>query len=340
MRKNKATLKDISKKTNVSTSSICMILKGNNIERFSQECINKVKKAAKELGYKANKQVNNMILVVCPSIFNPYYSKLIQAIDMKATEKGYSTMVYNTYWDYTRESDLKAIISNPKFCGIIFAMIPQQHSLATELNRVLPIVTIGDKIEGLELDSVIVNNFVSAELVAKHLKELNHENIAYISTSLNKDHSSRTNRLEGIKSIYPHVKVYSKDILPSTEINTVSIEYDTGFDLTNKCLDENKDITAIVAMNDMIAYGSINAIIQRGLKIPDDISICGFDNIFPSNLQGVSLTSVDHCIIEKGKKAVSLLLQSLRNEEDVTTAVEYKSRLIVRGSTKEIGPKN
>ena len=94
----------------------------------------------------------------------------------------------------------------------------------------------------------------------------------------------------------------------------------------------------MVAINDMVAYGAYNAIIDRGLRIPDDISLCGFDNIFPSHLRGVNLTTIDNSLTECGKSAFKLLQEEIASYEhhgkfEPITHVEYKCRLVARSSS-------
>ena len=96
------------------------------------------------------------------------------------------------------------------------------------------------------------------------------------------------------------------------------------------------DITAIVAINDMVAYGVIDEIIDEGFRIPDDYSVCGFDNIYPSKFSGVSLTTIDHFINRRGQSAFSLLQAKLENgdaEHVALTRLEFKNKLIDRKTT-------
>ena len=88
----------------------------------------------------------------------------------------------------------------------------------------------------------------------------------------------------------------------------------------------------------MVGYGTYNAILDRGLRIPEDISLCGFDNIFPSHLKGVSLTTIDNSLTECGKSAFRLLQEEIASYEhhgkfEPITHVEYKCRLVVRTSS-------
>lgn len=97
--------------------------------------------------------------------------------------------------------------------------------------------------------------------------------------------------------------VYSRSITSEYELHNVNVEFETGYGLMLECINETPYVTAVIAINDMVAYGCMNAVRDRGFRIPDDYSICGFDNIFPSKFCGINLTTVEHHIIERGKKS-------------------------------------
>ena len=104
--------------------------------------------------------------------------------------------------------------------------------------------------------------------------------------------------------------------------------------LTRKCLGERR-ITAFVAVNDMVAYGVLDAIRAEGRRVPEDYSVCGFDNIFPSQFLPVGLTTVEHYIADKGRNAFEILHSKMSGESSDRniTRVEFKHHLIVRDST-------
>jgi LacI family transcriptional regulator len=192
---------------------------------------------------------------------------------------------------------------------------------------------------------VDVNNFNAGTLVANHLLSLGHRKIAYLSTSLNSEHSARVRRFEGlnvaIKQFGPpaRLSLYTAEVSSLTELNTLDIEHQTGYAMAKRCMKETPDVTAMVAINDMVAYGVIDAIKESGFSIPDDYSVCGFDNIYPSSFAGVGLTTVEHYILQGGKSAVRLLCEKMERqqprtlEQGAVTRVEYQNRLVVRTST-------
>lgn len=347
----KPTLKDIAAQLNISTSSVSMILNNRSIERFSEETVHKVLETAGKLGYRSKKRKeyslispsDTVIIIVCPSLVNPFYSTIIQGIEIAARSRGFTTSVRTTYWDEGTERFIISQARKFNVAGVIFAMIPQQPELAYELSRHLPVVAVGDRRSDLELATVDMNNFAAGQKMGLHLLELGHRRIAYISTTLNAQHSSRVRRCQGLQEACracpgSSLQIFSKDITPDYELSNVDVEYATGYELALSCLKKAPETTAIVAINDMVAYGAYNALIGSGLHIPEDISLSGFDNIFPSKLYGLELTSVDNSLAECGKSAFRLLQEEIESYRSngrfgSITHVEYRSRLIPRRTT-------
>lgn len=350
MKQKKITLQDIAQQVGISTASVSMILASKSLSRFSEQTIDAVYSTARTLGYesKHDKKGLPLVIIVCPSVINPYFATLIQGMEQEAKVQGFETMLFTTYWDIEKEKSICQFAKDPKVGGVIFSMIPQQPDLVRELNQIVPVVAVGDKQNESGLDTVDVNNFNAGTLVAKHLLDLGHKHIAYLCTSLNSEHSARVRRYEGLKAAIQqdkqmaHLHLFTSEIPSLTELNTVDIEHRTGYALAKKCIKEEPEVTAMVAINDMVAYGVIDAIKDGGFSIPEDYSVCGFDNIYPSSFSGVSLTSVEHFIIQGGKSAVRLLCEKMYKKQSrvleagAVTRVEYQNRLIVRSSTASV----
>jgi DNA-binding LacI/PurR family transcriptional regulator len=341
MKTKKVTLSDIAIKTGVSTAAVSMILNNKKISRFSEETLKNVREVANELGYVSKSSLTprkKLILIVCPSMFNPYYTTLVQSMEIEAYRLGVSTISFNTYWDIEREKQVVSVANQNKVDGVIFAMVPQQNKVAHKINNIIPFVVIGDKKMDLGVDTVDINNFIAGRLMGEHYINFGHSEFAYISSPLSSDHSARTERLRGLTSICKEKEIkeptlFIKDqIIPEDELNYTETEYNVGYDLALKCLETYKSVTALVAMNDMIAYGVLDAVKSKGFSVPEDYSVSGFDNIFPSKLMGIELTTIDHHIIQRGKKATKILIAKLGyfgNPSEITR-VEYGSILINR----------
>lgn len=344
----KPTIKDIAARAGVSQACVSMILGGKNLQRFSERTVQNVYQATRELGYVPKKRrggnARNMILIICPSLMNPYFTTLIQGMEQEARARGYLTLVFTTYWNKQTEREILELAASPAIAGVIFAMIPQQPDLAEEVSKLVPMVTVGDKADNIRIDTVDVNNYSAGRMIAAHLIGLGHRHVAYVSTTLNNEHSSRVNRFNGLKDEFAAscpegtVTVYSQEVSSQRELYVIAVEHEVGYALTMKCLQEHPEVTAIIAINDMVAYGAREAILKTGKRIPEDISLCGFDNIYPSRFEGISLTTIEHSIIGRGRSSVRLLANNLQTREEKTrgTAVvrmEYQGDLIVGTST-------
>lgn len=348
----KATLSEVAKQSGVSISTVSMIINNISGVSFSQETVNKVMNTVKELNYISKKDKESpissinekVIVIICPNIYNPYYSTIVQSIEYAAKIENYGVMILNTYRSPSDERRILSLISNINVAGIIFSMMPSDPSFAEKISTKIPMVVIGDSDCSVNIDTVEVSNYKAGVLIGKHLIELGHKHIAFISPTLDNINTARTKRLEGIKDTFIRagndysILVKSQTVSPGTELKNLSIEHSIGYEHCLKCLND-KRITAFVGLNDMISYGIIDAIINSGYSIPKDYSVCGFDNIFPSNFSSVSLTTVEHCIDEIGHNAFMILYNKIKNtsypnlSNGSITRVEYQHRIINRSST-------
>lgn len=341
----KVTISDIAREANVSPASVSMILNKKSIARFAETTIDRVQTVAQTLGYNHCKKPitlqKDVIYIICPSIINPYYATIIQSIESQARKYGYHTAIFTTYWDLEDERYLIEKAINDLPAGLIFTMIPQQPQLATKLNKHLPVIAIGDRRNDLEIGTVDINNYNAGRLAAQHLLSLGHKHVAYISSTLNQHHSSRVRRCQGLQETYTKlcpegsVTIYTQEVAIDVERENIDLEFNIGYNLTKECLKQSPHITALIAINDMVAYGILSAVKDAGLSVPEDISVCGFDNIYPSKFANLELTSVEHSIVECGRSAFNLLHQKIVSTtlSDTITRVEYISKLIPRQTT-------
>ena len=341
------TTTDIARRAGVSQSAVSIILNHPEDTHFSEETVRKVLDAAEKLGYKRRPRANvspfffskDTILILCPVLSNSYYSSLVQSVEQEAYARGYSAIVCNTYRDIRRERTILSRFAKSGLCGIIFTFLPQSCELVEELNRTTPIVVIGDRNMSMNVDTVGMDSVRSGVLVAEHLIKLGHTDVAFVSTTLDESNAIRLDRLEGVQKAFQKaggtVTVSSENVTPEEDLQDMMVEETVGFRLTQEVLKQKK-ITAVVAVNDMVAYGAMTAVLEAGFSIPRDYSVCGFDNIFSSHFPQILLTTVEHFIREKGHNAMNILDERIRSgkvQSESITRVEYQPRLIVRKST-------
>jgi len=351
----KATSIDVANLAGVSQATVSLILNNKNNVSFSPETVERVLNAAKQLNYNVPSSIKNykkeqskLIGLITPTIVNPYYPLLTQVIEQTAIDKGYNVLLCNTYRDKDIEKYYLKLLSD-KVDGIIYEFSPSFPDLLMDISASLPVVIVGEKDDNINIDTIGLNSYKSGMLVAEHLIKLGHKNIAFVTTPVDNMTLSRRQRLEGVLG---KLKEYGLDknlIIKSAtneyESMTGIYEIEIGYNLTLQLIEES-NVTAVIGVNDMTACGIITALQSRGYKIPDQISVCGFDNVFVSSILNPSLTTIDHCINHRGRTAVDILMEKIDGKNrDLSLMkpshqnvykIEYEPQLIIRNSTGPI----
>ena len=343
--KKRVTMGDICQKAQVSLSTVSMILNKKGDMSFAQETVQRVLDAARELGYKKPEFArtrpltdSKTIVIVCPNIANAYYATIAQAIQRAAAKREYTGIILTTYRSAQREEDALEMAISLGVSGIIFTMMPQNAERIEEINRKIPIVVIGDRNTSLNVDTIELDNFKAGTLIGQHLLELGHRRMAFISTTLDAVNNIRRRRLAGLQEALEGkgatLQVLSRDITPEEELDNLNIEYATGLALTEECLKRYPKCTALVAVNDSVAYGVLDALTAHGLKVPEECSVCAFDNLPFSRLSCMDLTSVEHHIAEKGRNAFEMFFDRIsKKSANNITRVEFSHYLRVGKTT-------
>ena len=367
--KKRTTTRDIAKACFVSQSAVSMILSGRKDIHFAPETIERVKRTAKEMGYEYKARAkrkktgtNDTIMIMCPSLATQYYTTLIQFITQEAQEHGLCTLTAYTNRSKEREEYYLNMAADTGFYGVIYTYAPRAVTSLNHLHGKVPLVLINDHNSDLKIELLELDSKKSGRLIAAHLLELGHRDIGYMTTPLSSIEVPRRRRLEGMQEEYErqgfdpamiHVVSGKRE---DQETITGNKHYDTGYGLTRKYFKKREDIlkkkeetnaeleniTAFVGTNDFVAIGIMDAITSLGYRIPEDFSVCGFDNTLVASFSGISLTTIDHCIGEKGAYAVSMLRnQRTRMEQKddkkekkrPIMRLEYEPQLIIRRST-------
>ena len=333
----KVTLKDIANDSGVSLSSVSMILNKREGVSFSNETVEKVLSSAKKLGYEISSSPKKngtpayntqksakYIAIFCPNISNSYYSTIAQSIEQAAYQKGFKTLIITTFRDETLEKEFLQDMIKLHVSGIVFTMMPQCPQFLEKIAKKYPVIVIGDKTTDIDLNVIETSNYTAGVLMAERLKAIQN---TYKKLCMNEPYN---------------IIVKESKIDPELERKNIFLEHGVGYQLCNECLDDRNlaNLTAFIGNNDMVSYGIMDAILKKGYQIPDDFSVCGFDNDFASSLLPISLTTVEHYMEDKGKKAFDMIYEKIQEKDDFfvqddkcVIRIEYKSKLISRDST-------
>lgn len=353
MASKRITLKMVADLAKVSISTVSLILRDKECSSFPSETVEKVKSAAAELGYggfgkkEALSLFNKKVIAIITTTVAPYYyySTLIQAIDQSANVHGYDTFCYQTYYQKDREFRILSLLRDSDIAGIIITFTPHDIEAVERLSKKIPVVIFGDEhsSKDINIDKILTNNYLSGILLSEHLIKLGHKNVGFVGTHATWKGFPAYNRINGVKDYFAKHPECSLSIQYHHGISELGMNKsftctNLGYDMTLKLLEENPNITAIIANSDAVAYGVIDAIKHKGLSIPNDISVCGIDNIFPSMVQGIDLTSVDHRSTHKGQAAVDLIIERIEHPGKINSiaSVILRSKLVVRKSTAQL----
>lgn len=356
MPKKKVTSQDIARAAGVSQASVSMILNKKYNVSFSRETIEKVETAARELGYtvpgrriRRGGAARKLIVVFCPTLTNPYYVMLLQGIEEVAGEKGYGVFVCNTQRDLKLEEQYLKMMAAMQPMGIIYTNNPSPGFKAQvrELAERIPLVVINNRETAMEVDAVELNNSKPGRLMARHLLDLGHRRVGFISPPLTRRQQQRFKRVEGFVKEFQEaglgesVFVKAADEDADRQMPSVDSEYKIGYHLTKELLAEHQDLTAIAGLNDMIALGIMDALEEEKIRVPGDVSVVGCDNILFARMRSISLTTIEHFVPLKGRDACDIIMKKIHTKSAVEEAlqptsiyhVEYEPKLIVRGTT-------
>lgn len=356
MYRKKVTSTDVARKAGVSQATVSMVLNKKYNVSFSREVIRKVESAAEELGYELPKRKRTngnkkekLLVVFCPNLTNPYYVMLLQGIESRATEQGYALFVCNTQRNLELEERYLKMMPALKPQGIIYTCNPSRcfMPVVEALSKQISFAIINNQNEKLDVDAVELDNSKLGRIMAQHLLELGHKHVAYIAPPLTVRQKQRSKRVEGFLREFKeagfgeNVVIKAADEEIDKDMPGIDSEYRIGYDLTKDLLKENKELTAIVGLNDMIAFGILDALYDEKYKVPGDMSVMGCDNTLFARMHKISLTTIEHFVIYKGRDACDIIMKKIKTRDRKYSElepvsiyhVEYEPRIVSRGTT-------
>ncbi len=350
----KVTSQDVAALAGVSQSAVSLILNDSDKVLFNEETKSRVREAANQLGYELPKRKKKIpssrtgiLLLFTPTLNNPFYAELVQTVESYADACGYCVIVCNTLRKPELERYYLETFLKTRVDGMIFTFLPSFPDIIESVAATVPSVLIGEKRIDQPICSIELSNERAGKILAEHLYSLGHRKFLFVSTPFNQLTLARQQRLEGIRA---HLRAHglgedSMELLASeaqTETDALPdampYEYAVGRKLISQALNQGLSATAIIGVNDMTAIGLMDEIKDCGYSVPEDFSVCGFDNIFTSVISAPQLTTIDHHLQIRCKAAVDHITARRRELSETTlppviSKVEYAPRLVVRAST-------
>jgi DNA-binding LacI/PurR family transcriptional regulator len=332
------TIKDIAKQAGVSHSTVSRALRGSRL--ISEDTTNRIRESALQLGYLPSAAARSLktnrsqaLGVIVSNIDDPYFSEILQGIEEIAQGNDYSMFMAASQRDPEREAIIVQAMRQHRVDGVIICSTTFSDEQSRHFSKYdIPIVVVNNQAAEDYRYSIYHDDVDGSRQLTRHLIGLGHRKIAYLGNS----NSGRTtlDRLAGFRLEMESNGLHVPDNyiyeIPGSEPEKSNLAVDHFLELADRP-------TALVSFNDMMAIGMLKSLQEREIRVPEEISITGFDNIIFSNYTNPPLTTFDQPKRSIGHKAAELIL-SLRDSTSKTSVPEHKiqvlkGNLLVREST-------
>lgn len=327
------TIKQVSERAGVSSATVSRVI--NNTDTVKEKTRELVLKAMQELGYRHNvlaaslaSNKTNTIGYVVPELHGSFFGAMMGGSEHVLRQANKHMFVATGHSDEKKEKqEIEALLSRRCDALILHVEAVSDEYLISLVEQDVPLVIVNRYIESIRDNCISLNNLQGGYLATKHLTDIGHKNIAYISGALFK--------ADGIKRLNGHRQALEEADIPydSAWMYEGDFQAKSGeqgiFDLHQRGI----PFTAVACANDEMASGAINALRELGKRVPHDVSVIGFDNIDFASYLTPGLTTIDYPVKEIGTMAAHWILNRAYGDHKMSLQHILEPRLILRGST-------
>ena len=327
------TIEMVARMAGVSPSTISRVLNGTAaVSEIKKQAIHS---AIAQLGYVPNPMARGLaggrtysVGVITQAVDSPFYGAALRGIEEELDPAGYRPLIVSGNWNAAGEARCIELLRSRRVDGIIVltGRLPDQALQACA--RTVPVVVTGRSLKGPGLYSLKFDNFAGAHIATQHLIQLGHRHIGFITGD--SEHPDSMERLNGYKAALQSAGIeFDPSLVVPGEYHEVS-----GMLAIERLLQSRTIVTAIFAANDQMAFGAALGLRRRSLRVPDDISLVGFDDLPTSQFASPPLSTVHQPAHELGRLAASSMLHLLTGTQP--TAEVAAPRFVVRESTRHL----
>jgi DNA-binding LacI/PurR family transcriptional regulator len=325
------TSEDVAREAGVSQSTVSRVFtSGTNVSEKKRK---RVLEVAKRLNYQPNAHARSLITrkakiigIVMRDIRNPFYSAVLEIFYNRLSVRGYHIIFVKSENEEIQENEIVQLLEY-NVEGVIVSDALLSPEAAERFKRNGTVVILFNRYtEDAENSAVFCDNYLAAKQIANYLVEMGHKSFAFISGP--PDTSITIDRLKGFREVLEERDIW--DLIISSGNDT----YESGFRSAQELMVNHKSIDCIFCGNDIIALGAMDAIRVIGLRIPEDVSVVGFDNIRMSAWPSYSLTTWEQPLEEMMDSMVEILFQEINHKTTTHKTIMMKGHLVVRTSVK------
>ena len=327
-------MKDVAQRAGVSASTVSHVI--NETRFVSQDLRERVLRAMRELNYQPNVAARSLrtkrtqvVALVIPDITNPYFPDIARGVQDVAEENDYAVILCNTDRMLSRERRFLNALRRQRVDGLVLnPSVVTSVDLQELLNAQIPVVLIGSQIDQPSFDVVMVDNVKGAYDAVKHLIDLGHHHIGLVGGT--RTTSSGEQRFQG------YVRALADHGLPVREglVTEGPFTHEGGYEGMRRLLALPTPPTAVFASSDVMAIGALVAIQEAGIRVPEALSLVGFDDIAVASITTPKLTTIAQPKYQTGETAARLLFNHIESPSPPQRQkIILDHTLIVRSST-------
>ena len=330
----KYTISDIARIANVSTATVSRVINNKN-RGVGAETRERILKVIEELGYVPNLQARSIVMsetktlgLIVPDITNPFFPQLVRSIVRHAALEGYTVFLADTGNDPQNEENCVRMMLEKRVDGLIFAPNGQENRvpLLCAQNNV-PLVQI-DRVAVMDGASVTVDNRKGMYEATRLLIEHGNRRIAFLGGP--QGVSPTVQRFEGYRDAMTEAGIR----LQKAAVLYGEFSVSSGISMTRALADSGCRPTAIVAGNDLIAIGAVKALRERGLSVPEDCEVIGFDGIEMAGMMDPGISTMHQPVAEMAEEAVKMLVGMVTGKVSGNRRIVFDPVLVLRQSTR------
>lgn len=327
-------IKDVAKLAGVSTATVSHVV--NKTRFVSAETTARVLSAIERIGYTPNAHARNLasgrsrtLGLIISDIANPFFPELVKSIQERAIERGYDVILANTNYDPQRTVACVQRMLEQRVSGVAIMTSEMDFALTERLaEREIAVVFLDVGKVGPHTSNIVVNYEQGIRQGVEHLLALGHRRIAYISGPQQMKSAARRRA-----AFERTMKKYQASLHTAPSVFEGNLRAEGGQQAARELLRLDPLPTAVVSANDLMAIGALGVLKSAGLRVPQDISVIGFDDILFASLTDPPLTTIALSRAEIGRAAVEALLHTINDADNKGRRVRIGTRLVLRNST-------
>jgi len=345
------TIRDVAKESGFSSTTVSIVLNNAPLSRYIPAVTKKrIERAAQKLGYRPNQFARSLrskrshtVGVMVFDMTDPFCTLILRGIENTLYQLSYLPILTDVHNEGSRFERYLEMLLDRRIEGLIVIanwLFLDINLLADLEKSSIPTAMIGCELKNDSMSSVIVDNEVGGQMALEHLYSLGHRKIAFIRGPKGLTDSSP--RWRGIRNFVKQsgLEIDSHLVLDLPESRDPLSSFESGYKLTEDLIRQKRSFTALLAFDDMSAFGAIRALSKSGIRVPEQCSVIGFDDVATSAIYTPSLTTVRQPMEAMGASAVGIVIDGinavLEKREMGATHRKVAPELVVRESTRSV----